>query len=522
VRKARCNHCRKVYNLTATGSTSPLLRHVDSCYGIKMVKGKSKGMINFQGSNQIDCEVIRESGGYDQMKCRELIAKMIIAHELPFMFVEYQWFNILMKYNNPLYQRVSRTTIKNDCIKIFESEKEKIKKNFRNIKMISLTTDCWTSNQTIGYMCLTAHYIDSNWKLQKRIISFTELAPPHTGEVIADAITESLMKWNILQKVGTITLDNASSNDRVASILKSNFEERGVLHFNGLFFHVRCCAHILNLIVQDGLSKIEGCIVKIREGVKYLRKSPARLFKFGEIAIQLGISTKRSLCSDVRTRWNSTHRMLQSAIYYKSTFQRYAMRDSNFEWLPTEIEWIRAEKLMKLLDVFTNTSNLFSETSYPTCNLYFNEVFKVKKTICEAYASSDGFLKEMTQVMFQKFEKYWGDVSFLMVVASILDPRFKISLIQFCFKKLYPSDEVENQIEDVRSKVEILFEKYKNDYVASSNLVCSSNLVGDGTSLDNTRPEDDYFSFVIENQTEESPKSDLEVYLEENVLVVAK
>jgi hypothetical protein len=80
--------------------------------------------------------------------------------------------------------------------------------------MVSLITDCWTSNQTIGYICLTAHYIDSDWRLQKRIISFTELAPPHTGEVIADAITEYLMKWNILKKVGTITLDNASNDDR--------------------------------------------------------------------------------------------------------------------------------------------------------------------------------------------------------------------------------------------------------------------------------------------------------------------
>jgi Domain of unknown function (DUF4413) len=45
-----------------------------------------------------------------------------------------------------------------------------------------------------------------------------------------------------------------------------------------------------------------------------------------------------------------------------------------------------------------------------------------------------------------------------MVVASILDPRFKISLIWFYFKKLYPSDEVENQIEEVKSKVEIFSE----------------------------------------------------------------
>jgi hypothetical protein len=80
--------------------------------------------------------------------------------------------------------------------------------------------------------------------MQKRIINFTELAPPHTGEIITYAITESLMKWNILSKIGTITLDNTSNNDRVASILKSNFEESGMLHFNGFFFHVRCCAHI--------------------------------------------------------------------------------------------------------------------------------------------------------------------------------------------------------------------------------------------------------------------------------------
>jgi hypothetical protein len=127
---------------------------------------------------------------------------------------------------------------------------------------------------------------------------------------------------------------------------------------------------------------------------KYLRKSPARLFKFGKIAIELGISTKKSLCSDMKTRWNSTHHMLQSVLYYKSTFQRYAVRDSNFEWLPSEIEWIRGEKLIKLLDVFTNISNIFSGTSYPACNLYFNEVFKVKNTIFKAYTSSDGFLKD--------------------------------------------------------------------------------------------------------------------------------
>jgi hypothetical protein len=97
-----------------------------------------------------------------------------------------------------------------------------------------------------------------NYKSELSI--FNELAPPHRGKEITDGILDILIKWEIQDKIGTITLDNASNNNRATLILKSNFQQRGNLHFNGLFFHVRCCAHILNLVVQDGLSKIECCI----------------------------------------------------------------------------------------------------------------------------------------------------------------------------------------------------------------------------------------------------------------------
>ena len=100
--------------------------------------------------------------------------------------------------------------------------------------------------------------------------------------------------------------------------------------------------------------------------------------------------------------------MLQSALYYKSTLEGYAKRDSTFKWLPTELEWANTEKVVKLLDVFTKATNLFSGTAYPTSNLFFNEVFKVKKAICEAYSSPDDFLSKMSQVMYVKFKKYWG------------------------------------------------------------------------------------------------------------------
>jgi Domain of unknown function (DUF4413) len=80
----------------------------------------------------------------------------------------------------------------------------------------------------------------------------------------------------------------------------------------------------------------------------------------------------------------------------------------------------------KVLEVFLDASNLFSGTSYPTVNLFLVEIFRVKKEISNAYASDDIFLKSMSVPMYEKFEKYWGEIGVLMSIASILDPQFKL------------------------------------------------------------------------------------------------
>jgi hypothetical protein len=44
--------------------------------------------------------------------------------------------------------------------------------------------------------------------------------------------------------------------------------------------YIRCCAHILNLIVTDGLKEVSNSIVKVRNAVKYVKSSPSRFDKF--------------------------------------------------------------------------------------------------------------------------------------------------------------------------------------------------------------------------------------------------
>ena len=65
-----------------------------------------------------------------------------------------------------------RATTKSDIMKAYETKKTSMLSCLeKNESRIALTSDLWTANyQLKGYMALTAHYIDANWKLQNQII----------------------------------------------------------------------------------------------------------------------------------------------------------------------------------------------------------------------------------------------------------------------------------------------------------------------------------------------------------------
>ena len=93
-----------------------------------------------------------------------------------------------------------------------------------------------------------------------------------------------LTQWNIQHKIVTITVDTAKYNDVVVSNLKKCLVPMSGLITSGAFFHVRCCAHILNLIVLDGLQLIGEILEKIRSLVKLITTSSQRSKDFYESA----------------------------------------------------------------------------------------------------------------------------------------------------------------------------------------------------------------------------------------------
>ena len=78
------------------------------------------------------------------------------------------------------------------------------------------------------------------------------LIPNHKGDTIGKQIKVFLNEWG-LKNVFPLTVDNANSNDGAIAHLKKQVNNWDGLVMEGKMMYVRCCAHMLNLMVIDGL-----------------------------------------------------------------------------------------------------------------------------------------------------------------------------------------------------------------------------------------------------------------------------
>ena len=123
---------------------------------------------------------------------------------MPFRVVEGEGFKEMIHEFEPRFKVPLRTTITRDCGKLYDEEKEHLKEYFKKSKVrVSLTTDCWTSIQNANYICLTTHWIDDDWTLQKLILNF-RIIENRQVDTIGEQIRSCLVKWGI-EKVFTIT-----------------------------------------------------------------------------------------------------------------------------------------------------------------------------------------------------------------------------------------------------------------------------------------------------------------------------
>ncbi|KAL4595873.1 hypothetical protein ACB092_12G124000 [Castanea dentata] len=370
--KAECNYCKKLLVRESNYGTKHLHDHVKICPRRKLQDVRDMNQKNLaRDQNKVDSMAGVNAYNFDQNVSRNELARMIILHEYPLSIVDHIGFRNNSTSLRPLFRMVSRNTIK-DILSIYVKEMEKSKHEIdKNQGRISITTDMWTSHKKKrGFMVVTAHFIDE----------FIYMPSPYTKEVFFSVILDNLLEWNIDRKLSTMTMDNCSTNSLVIKIILDKLQ-CGVLIMRGSMLHMRCAAHVRNLIVQDGLDVIGSCIEKVRKNVRFWTASTKRRQKFKETARQAHVECTKELALDC---WQCFTR-LQSYSQVPHTLQL----------------------------IFSFLSDV---------------------------------IRSMTFKMLEKFDCYWNVIHGVMAVTTILDPRYKIELLEYYFPIIY-DDETDNEIQ---------------------------------------------------------------------------
>jgi len=119
----------------------------------------------------------------------------------------------MMNVFDPYYRVPDRHQIKEMTILEFNKRRSNIKYDLNKISgKVSFTADMWTSTMSSeSYLGLTIHYINQDWDLQRFLLDIVPFKTQHTGVNIANAISNVLEEFNLINKTLALTTDNEST-----------------------------------------------------------------------------------------------------------------------------------------------------------------------------------------------------------------------------------------------------------------------------------------------------------------------
>lgn len=512
-----CNNKTSKHRAEGRAGTTGFWTHLGNYHSI--VKGQQQLKTGTDTEKGVS---VVERFRYDPEQSLKKLYIAIIMHEYPFNIVEHEYFIDWVKSLRPDFPLKSRVSVRKDIMDIYLKEKDKLYEYLKTIKCrFSATMDMWTSNQNKGYMCVTLHWIDTDWKIQKRIINFFHVKGRHTGEKLSDSLSSCLLKWYVEKKMFSLTLDNAAANDVAVKDVILELKKHSPLICDGLFFHVRCANHILNLVARDGMRVIAKATDNIRAFVVAVKGSPLQWEEFLKCATECGLDTNTGLSLDVCTRWNSTYMMLRDALYYKPAFERLrSYGRCRYEKVsPSPAEWNMAHTLIPFLKKFFDLTELFSGTLYPTENLFFRGFCEIKLLLIGWHNHTDPTISNMAKSMTAKFDKYWKKSNTALAVANVLDPRYKRKVVEYYLMKL-DKDSYQLELEKFNNVLRKMYQCYVVSTPSAKSKEASSVI---DTFMDNEDNELDNFLYEESHDPElDDELNDLDKYLKDPPLKIVK
>ena len=184
---------------------------------------------------------------------------IIIKDEQPLSIRSDEGFREFVKDLDPFYELPSDKKIKELLANSYNYCKKEIVHLFDQGTSCSLTLDLWTSRSRSGYLGVTSSFVNEQFELCEATLAIEYLKYPHTSENIVKRLNQIIERWNLIDKVFTITTDNGSNMVKLGKLLKNS---KNITRFP-------CAAHTLQLVIGKGLIPAERLVARAKRLINF-------------------------------------------------------------------------------------------------------------------------------------------------------------------------------------------------------------------------------------------------------------
>jgi hAT family C-terminal dimerisation region/BED zinc finger len=450
--RANCKYCNQDFSLLY-GTTTHLHRHLKSFHlpvwdipqpleideSNEIAATNQPSMLNFQ---------LVTNFAFTQEMTREIEVKKAILGNLVFA---------PLKVREALNSFITMD-IEKEIYAYYQKEKEKLIAEFGNLT----SRVCFSIGHMgeTGWISITAHFINDNLNLMKKLIGFKKI---RKLETVSDIVNSCLSDWKLENKIFSFTgagdlVDNLDVGEMLLDDeqMFSHCSKEQVAR--NYFFDLKRTYsvekdQIINLL-QDAL---ENCIWRLNiiakeKGLPPINKDLLQGQPIGWVA---GTQVWKFCCSVVE--------MFKKALLYKDVFCQYPLKRELYDCIlkidPYHINWSKVEEAINSFERIALVIGPLSSFKVPTSNLYIQN----QRKIIEILVEFKGFYKPISLFGF------------------VLDPRYKLIFVEYFFD--------EDEFDSINRIFHSLFRIYANEEETNQAIplpIGTANAQNEGPSFNST------------------------------------
>ncbi|KAJ4723470.1 Zinc finger BED domain-containing protein [Melia azedarach] len=452
---ARCNHCEKEFDGSSKKGTTHLNNHLVRCRRKRNSGGEDVDKSKDQTTNLTSSVVIQEKSVFDLIKsCFDEDG-----------YLNDEWYGT---YPEEIFAKgwdpIALNSRKVEILQVYKEAKEELSKCFSQLSCrFSLLIEAHS-----GYYLLKVCYTDNSWEPKRKAIGFyaANMAEErqHNYPNLVKFLKESCLDLKIDENICSIIYDDPTDDyfitgdgKDVIGEINCWFNHRGnSLPYIGFLCSVEMLESLCSDFEQSWAEWLWRTFGGLKKCIGYVNSTPSNNHNF-QIAVDNAKSTGKKVDnSDPFPKNGDSVYDFKDAVGFKEAFCELELINSDFKSRSINLtanQWDEATAICEHFNKLWGVFNTLSAGGYTTLTQCFTDFYRVYIRLLPLLQISQSYHHDkeastMTEKFVSKLEKY----NLFLVIAVILDPRFKMDMVQLWYKKIYGPN------------ADVYFKKVKNDF----------------------------------------------------------